>query len=257
MGSGRWARGLCLFAEDTDLPPLAPSRREVSLLLPTSPAGPLPSPQPRSGRGEASAFSSAQSSTPRSGCSRGSAAAPVLEQAGFGVLVPSRWRSPGSRLGVRLKARSKRAAAAASSGLHGLAGICAYRLQVALGDRTLSAAELARLKQPLARVADQWVELHEQDLAAANHVIHFDRWWDPAVEDRTTDRSFRIGQRRDVQVRKLVCVGTLDERIDQMIEQKRALAERIVGSGESGLTEPSTAELREILTLSADVVAEG
>ncbi|HSR26265.1 MAG TPA: DEAD/DEAH box helicase, partial [Candidatus Eisenbacteria bacterium] len=71
------------------------------------------------------------------------------------------------------------------------------------------------------------------NLTAANHVIHFDRWWNPAVEDQATDRAFRIGQRRDVQVRKLVCVGTLEERIDGMIEDKRELAGRIVGSGES------------------------
>ncbi|MBO0683095.1 MAG: DEAD/DEAH box helicase [Candidatus Dormibacteraeota bacterium] len=94
------------------------------------------------------------------------------------------------------------------------------------------------------------------NLTAASHVIHFDRWWNPAVEDQATDRAFRIGQRRGVQVRKLVCVGTLEERIDRMIEDKRELAERIVGSGESWLTELSTAELREVAALSADAVAE-
>ncbi|HXM54231.1 MAG TPA: DEAD/DEAH box helicase [Candidatus Dormibacteraeota bacterium] len=95
------------------------------------------------------------------------------------------------------------------------------------------------------------------NLTAANHVIHFDRWWNPAVEDQATDRAFRIGQRRDVQVRKLVCVGTLEERIDQVIEEKRELAERIVGTGEGWLTELSTARLRELVALSADAVAEG
>ena len=60
-------------------------------------------------------------------------------------------------------------------------------------------------------------------------MIHVDRWWNPAVEDQATDRAFRIGQRKDVQVRKFVCVGTLEERIDAMIEEKKALAERIVG----------------------------
>ena len=95
------------------------------------------------------------------------------------------------------------------------------------------------------------------NLTAANHVIHFDRWWNPAVEDQATDRAFRIGQTRGVQVRKLVCVGTLEERIDQMIEQKRELAGRIVGSGESWLTELSTEELRDLVALSADAVAEG
>ena len=95
------------------------------------------------------------------------------------------------------------------------------------------------------------------NLTEANHVIHFDRWWNPAVEDQATDRAFRIGQRKDVQVRKLVCVGTLEERIDQVIEQKRELAERIVGSGESWLTELSTDELRELVALSTEAVAEG
>ncbi|HEX9042844.1 MAG TPA: DEAD/DEAH box helicase [Trebonia sp.] len=93
------------------------------------------------------------------------------------------------------------------------------------------------------------------NLTAANHVIHVDRWWNPAVEDQATDRAFRIGQRRDVQVRKFVCVGTLEERIDAMIEQKKALAEQIVGTGESWLTELSTAALREVLTLSPDAVS--
>jgi SNF2 family DNA or RNA helicase len=93
------------------------------------------------------------------------------------------------------------------------------------------------------------------NLTAANHVIHVDRWWNPAVEDQATDRAFRIGQRRDVQVRKFVCVGTLEERIDAMIEQKKALAEQIVGTGESWLTELSSAALRELLTLSPEAVS--
>ena len=59
------------------------------------------------------------------------------------------------------------------------------------------------------------------NLTAANHVVHFDRWWNPAVEDQATDRAFRIGQRKNVQVRKLTCVGTLEERIDTLIAQKR------------------------------------
>jgi SNF2 family DNA or RNA helicase len=93
------------------------------------------------------------------------------------------------------------------------------------------------------------------NLTAANHVIHVDRWWNPAVEDQATDRAFRIGQRRDVQVRKFVCVGTLEEKIDAMIEEKKALAERIVGTGESWLTGLSTAALREVLTLSPEAVS--
>jgi hypothetical protein len=94
------------------------------------------------------------------------------------------------------------------------------------------------------------------NLTAANQVVHFDRWWNPAVEDQATDRAFRIGQRRDVQVRKLVCAGTVEERIDRMIEEKKALAESIVGTGESWLTELSTAELREVVALSRNAVVE-
>jgi non-specific serine/threonine protein kinase len=94
------------------------------------------------------------------------------------------------------------------------------------------------------------------NLTAANHVIHFDRWWNPAVEDQATDRAFRIGQRRDVQVRKLVCAGTLEERIDQMIEDKKHLAESVLGTGEAWLTELSTAQLRQVVALAADAVAE-
>jgi SNF2 family DNA or RNA helicase len=94
------------------------------------------------------------------------------------------------------------------------------------------------------------------NLTAASHVIHVDRWWNPAVEDQATDRAFRIGQRRNVQVRKFVCVGTLEERIDAMIEEKKALAEQIVGTGESWLTELSTDELRSVLALSSDAVSE-
>ncbi|MGH2797981.1 MAG: DEAD/DEAH box helicase, partial [Thermoleophilaceae bacterium] len=93
------------------------------------------------------------------------------------------------------------------------------------------------------------------NLTAANHVIHFDRWWNPAVEDQATDRAFRIGQRKNVQVRKLTCLGTLEERIDELIAEKRDLAESIVGSGEAWLTELDTARLRKLVALSGDAVA--
>ena len=93
------------------------------------------------------------------------------------------------------------------------------------------------------------------NLTRANHVIHFDRWWNPAVENQATDRAFRIGQRKNVQVRKLNCVGTLEERIDLLISQKKDLADRIVGSGEAWITELDAAQLRELVTLSADAVA--
>ncbi len=94
------------------------------------------------------------------------------------------------------------------------------------------------------------------NLTAATHVVHFDRWWNPAVENQATDRAFRIGQHRNVQVRKFICGGTLEERIDAMIEAKRALAERIVGSGEGWITEMSTEQLREVIALSDDAVGE-
>ncbi len=92
------------------------------------------------------------------------------------------------------------------------------------------------------------------NLTAANHVVHFDRWWNPAVEDQATDRAFRLGQRRDVQVRKLMCVGTLEERVDQMIEAKRDLAERIVGAGDDWLTELSTDQLADVFRLSSEAL---
>jgi non-specific serine/threonine protein kinase len=88
-------------------------------------------------------------------------------------------------------------------------------------------------------------------LTAANHVIHVDRWWNPAVEDQATDRAFRIGQTRNVQVRKLVCAGTVEERVAAMIRDKRGLAARIVGTGETWLTELSTDQLRELVALDA------
>jgi len=94
------------------------------------------------------------------------------------------------------------------------------------------------------------------NLTAASHVIHVDRWWNPAVEDQATDRAFRIGQRKNVQVRKFVCVGTLEESIDAMIEEKKALAERIVGTGEGWLTELSVADLRNVLSLRPEAVSE-
>jgi superfamily II DNA or RNA helicase len=93
------------------------------------------------------------------------------------------------------------------------------------------------------------------NLTAASHVIHVDRWWNPAVEDQATDRAFRIGQRRNVQVRKFVCIGTLEERIDAMIEEKKTLADQIVGTGEAWLTDLSTADLRAVLELTPEAVS--
>jgi non-specific serine/threonine protein kinase len=93
-------------------------------------------------------------------------------------------------------------------------------------------------------------------LTAANHVVHVDRWWNPAVEDQATDRAFRIGQRRAVQVRKFVCAGTVEEKIAAMIRDKRGLAATIVGAGEQWLTELSTSELRGLFALEAGAVVE-
>ncbi|MFY1687071.1 SNF2-related protein [Plantactinospora sp. WMMB782] len=93
-------------------------------------------------------------------------------------------------------------------------------------------------------------------LTAANHVVHVDRWWNPAVEDQATDRAFRIGQRRAVQVRKFVCAGTVEEKVAAMIAEKRGLAARIVGSGEQWLTELSTSELRQLFALERGAVVE-
>jgi SNF2 family DNA or RNA helicase len=93
-------------------------------------------------------------------------------------------------------------------------------------------------------------------LTAANHVVHVDRWWNPAVEDQATDRAFRIGQRRNVQVRKFVCAGTVEEKIAAMIRDKRGLAAKIVGAGEHWLTELSTSELRDLLKLEKGAVVE-
>ncbi|WP_373526091.1 DEAD/DEAH box helicase [Nostoc sp.] len=87
------------------------------------------------------------------------------------------------------------------------------------------------------------------NLTRANHVFHFDRWWNPAVENQATDRVFRIGQTRNVQVHKFVCTGTLEEKIHDMIESKKQLAEQVVGAGEEWLTEMNTDQLRNLLLL--------
>jgi SNF2 family DNA or RNA helicase len=94
------------------------------------------------------------------------------------------------------------------------------------------------------------------NLTAANHVFHFDRWWNPAVENQATDRAFRIGQTRNVQVHKFICGGTLEERIDEMIESKRALAESVLGAGESWLTELSTDQIRDLVQLRREDAVE-
>jgi SNF2 family DNA or RNA helicase len=94
------------------------------------------------------------------------------------------------------------------------------------------------------------------NLTAASHVVHLDRWWNPAVEDQATDRAFRIGQKRNVQVRKFICSGTLEEKIDDMITEKKALANLVVNDGEGWLTELSTNDLRNVFALSKEAVGE-
>jgi SNF2 family DNA or RNA helicase len=91
-------------------------------------------------------------------------------------------------------------------------------------------------------------------LTAATHVIHYDRWWNPAVEDQATDRTYRIGQTDDVQVHKLICEGTVEEAIDQTIEQKRELADQVLADGEEWITELSTDDLRDLVTLSEETL---
>jgi SNF2 family DNA or RNA helicase len=95
------------------------------------------------------------------------------------------------------------------------------------------------------------------NLTAANHVFHFDRWWNPAVEDQATDRAYRIGQKRAVQVHKLVCAGTVEEKIDRLLDQKRDLASKVVGAGEQWITELDGRELRDLFALSEGTVADG
>ncbi len=94
------------------------------------------------------------------------------------------------------------------------------------------------------------------NLTRANHVFHIDRWWNPAVENQATDRAFRIGQTRNVQVHKFVCTGTLEERIHEMIESKKQLAEQTVDAGEQWVTELDTDQLRNLLLLDQGAIME-
>ncbi|WP_138755417.1 DEAD/DEAH box helicase [Paenibacillus sinopodophylli] len=87
------------------------------------------------------------------------------------------------------------------------------------------------------------------NLTAANHVFHFDRWWNPAVENQATDRAFRIGQTKQVQVHKFITLGTLEEKIDEMIERKQSLNDQVVGQSEQWITEMTTDDLRELFAL--------
>lgn len=87
------------------------------------------------------------------------------------------------------------------------------------------------------------------NLTAANHVFHFDRWWNPAVENQATDRAYRMGQKRNVQVHKFITLGTLEEKIDEMLESKMSLSENVISTSEGWITELSNDELRDLFTL--------
>jgi non-specific serine/threonine protein kinase len=87
-------------------------------------------------------------------------------------------------------------------------------------------------------------------LTAASHVVHFDRWWNPAVENQATDRAFRIGQQKNVLVHKFICRGTVEEKIDRLIESKRGLSDELLGAGgEINLTELKDEELLQLVAL--------
>ncbi|WP_352424944.1 DEAD/DEAH box helicase [Aminomonas paucivorans] len=93
-------------------------------------------------------------------------------------------------------------------------------------------------------------------LSRANHVVHYDRWWNPAVEDQATDRAYRIGQRKNVFVHPLIVAGTLEERIDALLESKADLADRVVGAGERWLTELGDRDLHALLALDRNATEE-
>ncbi len=94
------------------------------------------------------------------------------------------------------------------------------------------------------------------NLTTANHVIHYDRWWNPAVENQATDRAFRIGQNKNVEVHKFITAGTLEERIDDMIDKKTAVAGKVLGTGEQWLTELSNNDLRNLIMLGQEASGE-
>ena len=95
------------------------------------------------------------------------------------------------------------------------------------------------------------------NLTAASHVIHFDRWWNPAVENQATDRAFRIGQKKNVLVHKFVCKGTVEERIDELITGKQNLSDEILSGGaEAKLTEMSNDELLSLVSLDMQAAVE-
>jgi superfamily II DNA or RNA helicase len=92
------------------------------------------------------------------------------------------------------------------------------------------------------------------NLTRANRVIHFDRWWNPAVENQATDRAYRIGQKQTVHVHKMICTGTIEEKIDLMMERKQHLVTEIIHTGENWVTELSSGELRDLVTLRNELI---
>jgi non-specific serine/threonine protein kinase len=95
------------------------------------------------------------------------------------------------------------------------------------------------------------------NLTAASHVVHFDRWWNPAVENQATDRAFRIGQTKNVLVHKLLCRGTVEEKIDQLIEGKRQLAQDLLeGGAETLLTEMPDDEILKLVALDLNAASQ-
>ncbi|MFD2612176.1 DEAD/DEAH box helicase [Paenibacillus gansuensis] len=94
------------------------------------------------------------------------------------------------------------------------------------------------------------------NLTRANHVFHYDRWWNPAVENQATDRAYRIGQQRNVQVHKLISSGTMEEKIDQLMESKQSLADHVVGKGEQWITEMTTEQLSDMFALRKEMLVE-
>ncbi|BBA78765.1 Non-specific serine/threonine protein kinase [cyanobacterium endosymbiont of Rhopalodia gibberula] len=94
------------------------------------------------------------------------------------------------------------------------------------------------------------------NLTRANHVFHVDRWWNPAVENQATDRAFRIGQKRNVQIHKFICTGTLEEKINDLLENKKQLAEQTVDAGENWLTKLDTEQLRTLLLLDRKAIID-
>ena len=95
------------------------------------------------------------------------------------------------------------------------------------------------------------------NLTAASHVVHFDRWWNPAVENQATDRAFRIGQTRNVLVHKFVCRGTVEEKIDQLIDSKRQLSQDLLeGGGDALVTEMRDDDLLQLVALDLHTASE-